>query len=86
MNLGDRLAQQALTTGKRAILTATPPGIIRLAITLPDDSIQHFERQASGSESDWRAAEFATPGAGCIFDEPVTAAWGRGLNALTLAR
>ncbi|MFI6469901.1 hypothetical protein ACIBL5_06500 [Streptomyces sp. NPDC050516] len=83
MTLGDQLTQQALTCGRRVTLAAAPPGIVRLAITLSDGSVQHFERRTIDGEDGWRATDFEAPGAGCYFDEPVTAEWGRGLNALT---
>ncbi|MFD3667096.1 hypothetical protein [Streptomyces sp. NPDC058672] len=82
MNLGDALAHEALTTGSRATRSAAPPGTARLTITLPSGSIQHFERPLAGTE-DWRATDFEDTGAGCSFNEPVTAEWGRGLDALT---
>ncbi|GHI41092.1 hypothetical protein Sviol_55000 [Streptomyces violascens] len=83
MNLGDQLARQALASGRCATALAAPPGIVRLAITLPDGGIQNFERRAADSDDGWRATDFEAPGAGCHFDEPVTAEWGRGLNILT---
>lgn len=85
MNLGDQLAQQALETGRRITPAAAPPGILRLAVTLPDGGIQHFERPAASASDGWRATDFESPGSGFAFNEPVSAAWGRGLDALTLA-
>jgi hypothetical protein len=57
------------------------PGITRLAITLPDGSIQHFERVAAGDSNDWRATDFESAGGGCAFNEPITSEWGCGLDA-----
>ncbi|WP_062712719.1 hypothetical protein [Streptomyces regalis] len=80
MNLGDSLAQHALTTGRRVTPSAAPPGITRLAITLPDGSIQHFERATAGDSNGWRATDFESAGGGCAFNEPITPQWGRGLD------
>lgn len=82
MTLGDSLAAYALNNGHRMTRISTPSDTIRLAVTLPDDTIQHFERPATGSADDWRATEFQTPGSGATFDEPITAEWGRGLEYL----
>ncbi|WP_327356423.1 hypothetical protein [Streptomyces sp. NBC_01304] len=82
MNLGDALAHEALTTGTRVTPSAAPPGVTRLAITLPEGGIQHFERPTSGTPMDWRATDFEDTGAGCSFDEPLTAEWGHALDTL----
>ncbi|UQA93787.1 hypothetical protein [Streptomyces halobius] len=83
MDLGDSLARQALTTGMRVTPAAAPPGITRLAVTLPDGSIQHFERATAGGPEDWRATDFESTGGGCAFNEPITSQWGCGLDAFT---
>jgi hypothetical protein len=82
MMLGDSLTAYALNNGHRMARVSAPSDIIRLAVTLPDDTIQHFERPTAGSAGDWRATEFQTPGSGATFNEPVTAEWGRGLEHL----
>ncbi|MEU0166861.1 hypothetical protein ABZ214_15545 [Streptomyces iakyrus] len=82
MTLGDSLTAYALNNGHRMARVSAPSDIIRLAVTLPDDTIQHFERPATGSAGDWRATEFQTPGSGAAFNEPITAEWGCGLEYL----
>ncbi|MEV0374558.1 hypothetical protein AB0I10_33035 [Streptomyces sp. NPDC050636] len=82
MDLGDSLAQEALTTGCRAARCPAPDGSLRIAITLPAGGVQHFERPAHGGPGDWRATHLETEGAGFTFNEPVTANWGQGLDVI----
>lgn len=81
MILGDSLTQEALSTGSKTNTTISPGGAIRLAVTLPDGAVQHFERPPATTCADWRATELEAPSSGFIFDEPVTEQWG---HALTL--
>ncbi|MGW6021197.1 hypothetical protein [Streptomyces sp. NPDC055099] len=81
MILGDSLTQEALSTGSKTSTTISPDGAIRLAVTLPDGAIQHFERPSATTCANWRATELKAPGSGFIFNEPVTEQWG---HALTL--
>ncbi|MFF4605192.1 hypothetical protein ACFY12_20970 [Streptomyces sp. NPDC001339] len=82
MHLGDSLAQEALTTGSKTSVAIGPCGVIRLAITLPDGAVQHFECPPAGTIADWRATDLEAPGSGFTFNEPITETWG---HALTLA-
>ncbi|MGF0177294.1 hypothetical protein ACQF36_44655 [Streptomyces sp. Marseille-Q5077] len=82
MKLGDSLAEEALTTGCRVTRTTAPPDMVRLIITLPDGSLQHFERPTTGGTGDWRAADLEAPGSGFAFNEPITSEWGQGLDHL----
>ncbi|MEK2474121.1 hypothetical protein [Streptomyces noursei] len=80
MQLGDTLAQEALIAGSKTAATTDARGAIRLAVTLPDGAVQHFERPPDGSCADWRAADLEAPGSGFAFDEPVTEQWGHALT------
>ena len=82
MTFGDSLTAEALRTGQRVTRASAPPGIVRLAITLPDGATQHFERPTAGDSGDWRATELEGSGSGFVFDEPITAEWGRGLDTV----
>lgn len=81
MILGDSLTQEALSTGSKTSTTINPDGAIRLAVTLPDGTVQHFECPPAATCANWRATELEAPGSGFIFNEPVTEQWG---HALTL--
>ncbi|MEV4502634.1 hypothetical protein [Streptomyces klenkii] len=82
MPLGDDLTQSAMETGTRTGCRITGDDQLQLAIHLPDDGVLHFERPRTGGPSDWRVAEFLSPGGGCHFDEPVGDQWGQALNLL----
>lgn len=87
MTLGDALTQEALTAGTAFTIGPTGAGGLRLAIHLEAGGIQHFERPAAGGDADWTATDLeGVGGAGCAFNEPVTAPWGRGLELLAVGR
>ncbi|MGG2460624.1 hypothetical protein ACO0M4_12535 [Streptomyces sp. RGM 3693] len=80
MDLGDALTQEALATGSKAAASTDPCGVIRLAVTLPDGAVQHFERPPAGTCADWRATDLEASGSGFAFNEPVTEQWGHALT------
>ncbi|MER7507982.1 hypothetical protein ABTX82_06385 [Streptomyces lavendulae] len=86
MTLGDALTQEALTTGTAFSVSPTGAGGLRLAIQLKPGDVQHFERPAGGGDADWTATDLEGSGGGCVFNEPVTAPWGRGLELLAAGR
>ncbi|MFG2143617.1 hypothetical protein ACGFRG_05370 [Streptomyces sp. NPDC048696] len=84
MHLGDTLTREALTTGTSVTRSPAPAGLLRLAIRTPH-GIQYFERPANGGPDDWRATDLEGDHAGFSFNEPVSNAWGRGLDLLSTA-
>ncbi|MFE3185518.1 hypothetical protein ACFXKR_32270 [Streptomyces violascens] len=82
MILDDSLTQEALSTGSKTSTTISPSGAIRLAITLSDGAVQHFERPPDTTCANWRATEFEAPESGFIFNEPVTEQWGQALTLI----
>ncbi|WP_116211551.1 hypothetical protein [Streptomyces olivoreticuli] len=86
MPLGDELTQSALETGTRTGCRVTGDDQLQLAIHLPDDGVLHFERPRTGGPSDWRVAEFLSPGGGCLFDEPIGYDCGQALDLLAAKR
>ncbi|GAA3851783.1 hypothetical protein GCM10022403_099020 [Streptomyces coacervatus] len=81
MILGNSLTAEAPVSSSKTNTTISPDGTIRLAITLHDGAIQHFEHPPAGTCTDWRVAELEALDSGFTFDEPVTEQWG---HALTL--
>ncbi|MEU7576794.1 hypothetical protein AB0B50_04230 [Streptomyces sp. NPDC041068] len=82
MHLGDGLVCEALAKGLHANRWSTGQ-LIHLAIVLPDEAVQHFERPTDGGPDSWRATTFEGRASGFTFDEPVTAEWGVTLDTLT---
>ncbi|MEV4741632.1 hypothetical protein [Streptomyces sp. NPDC049555] len=81
--MGDQLTQDAIATGPRTRLHESgPEAPLRLTILLPDEGALLFRRPPNGTCADWRVADFESPGGGCLFDEPVSATWGRALDHL----
>ncbi|MFD3511896.1 hypothetical protein [Streptomyces sp. NPDC058657] len=81
LTLGDSLTQAALTAGGGHTRHHCDDGALRLAIRT-EDGTQHFQRPADGGASDWRATDLHDPLGDFAFDEPVSPAWGKGLEAL----
>ncbi|MFE4869438.1 hypothetical protein [Streptomyces sp. NPDC056682] len=84
MILGDSLTQEALSAGSKTNTTISPDGAIRLAVTLPDGAVQHFECPPDATCANWRATELEAPGSGFNFNEPVTEQWGHALTLIAL--
>lgn len=82
MRTGDMLAHHALTTGQHTSATTGPDGVLHVRFTLTDGTIQHFTRNRPGGPEDWRAGLQESQHGDCAFNEPVSTAWGRGLELI----
>ncbi|MFH9425886.1 hypothetical protein [Streptomyces sp. NPDC017529] len=82
MRTGDAIAHHALATGQRTSATTGPGDTLHLSFTLADGTTQHFTRNRPGGPEDWRAGLQESQNGNCTFNEPVSAARGRGLDLI----
>ncbi|MEV0445518.1 hypothetical protein AB0I84_08865 [Streptomyces spectabilis] len=55
---------------------------IHLAIALPDEATQHFERPVDGGPDSWRTTTYEDSAGSFSTNEPITAEWGVALDTL----